>query len=105
MCASHLLNRLPMTAIGDKTPLEICSGRVARDHSSLRVFCCPAYVDVKKDMLDSEVNKLVFLEYEEDLKGCNKLWDPKNREFVSSRHDTLDEASIVKPIVSSRWRS
>ena len=104
MCASHLLNRLPMTAIGDKTPLEICSGRVARDHSSLRVFSCPTYVDIKKDIVDSKANELVFLGYKKNLK-CYKLWDSKNMEFVSSRHDTLDEASIVKPIVSSRWRS
>jgi len=47
------------------------------------------YVDVKKDMLDFKVNKLVFLKYKKNLKGY-KLWDPKNREFVSSRHVTLD---------------
>jgi len=51
--------------------------------------------------LDSKVNKLVFLGYKEDLKGY-KLWDLKNKEFVSSRHVTLDEASIVKPIVSQQ---
>jgi len=51
--ASHLLNELPMTAIGGKTPLEIWSSRAARDHGSLRVFDCPAYVDVKKNILDS----------------------------------------------------
>jgi len=34
-----------------------------------RIFDCPVYVDIKKDMLDSKVNKLVFLGYEEDLKG------------------------------------
>ena len=49
--------------------MEIRSGRAARDHGSLRVFDCPAYIDIKKDMLDSKVNKLVFLGYEEDLKG------------------------------------
>jgi len=58
--ASHLLNRLPTTAIGDKTPLKIWSGGAARDHDSLRVFGCPVYVYVKKDMLESKVNKLVF---------------------------------------------
>ena len=66
MFASHLLNRLPTTVIGGKTPLEIWSGGAAREHDSLRVFDCPTYVDVKKDMLDSKVNKLVFLEYKED---------------------------------------
>jgi len=41
--------------------LEIWSGGAARDHGSLRVFGCLSYVDVKKDMLDSKVNKLIFL--------------------------------------------
>jgi len=47
----------------------------------LRVFGCLAYVDIKKDMLDSNMNKLVFLGYKEDLKGY-KLWDSKNKKFV-----------------------
>jgi len=51
--ASHLLNRLPTTLIGSKTLLEIWSSGVACDHGSLRVFGCPANVDIKKDMLDS----------------------------------------------------
>jgi len=97
--ASHLLNRLSMTTIGSKTPLEIWSRGAARDHGSLGVFGCPAYVDVKNDMLDSKVNKLVFLGYKEDLKGY-RLWDPKNKEFVSSRHVIFDETSMVKPTVS-----
>ena len=46
--ASHLLNRLPTTVIGDKTLLEIWSGGAAFDHSLLRVFGYPAYIDVKK---------------------------------------------------------
>ena len=50
--ANHLLNRLPMTAIGDKTLLEIWPGGAAREHGSLRVFGCLAFFDVKKDMLD-----------------------------------------------------
>jgi len=67
--ASHLLNRLPKTVIEGKTLLEIWSGGAARDHSSLKVFDCRVYVDVKKDILDSKANKLVFLGYKEDLKG------------------------------------
>ena len=79
--------------------MEIWSGGAAYDHGSLSVFSCPAYVDIKKDKLDSKVNKLVFLGYKEDLKGY-KLWDPKNREFISSRHVTLNEASFMKPTIS-----
>ena len=90
-----------MAAIRGKTPLEICSGEVACNHSSLRVFGCPTYIDVKKDMLDSKVNKLVFLGYKKDLKGY-KLWDLRNKEFVSSRRITLDEASMGKPTISQQ---
>ena len=97
--ASHLLNRLPTIAIGDNTPLKIWSGGATRDHGSLRAFGCPTYVDIKKDMLDFKVNKLVFLGYKEDLKGY-KLKDLKNKEFVSSRYVTLDEGSMVKPTIS-----
>jgi len=83
--ASYLLNRLLITAIGGKTLLETWSDGAARDHVSLRVFGCPTYVDVKKDMLDFKVKKLVFLGYKEDLKGY-KLWDPKTKSL--SRTDT-----------------
>ena len=47
------------------------------------------------------MNKLVFLRYKADLKGY-KLCDPKNKEFISSKHVTLNEASMVKPIVSQQ---
>ena len=49
MYGSHLLNRLPTTAIGGKTLLDFWSGGAARDHDSLTVFGCSVYVDVKKD--------------------------------------------------------
>ena len=48
-CGSHLLNRLPLTAIGCMTPMKICSGGVARDHGLLWVFGCPAYICAKRD--------------------------------------------------------
>ena len=69
MYASHLLNRLPKTTIGGKILLEIWSGGAANDNGSLRVFGCPACFDVKNDMLDPKVNKLIFLGYKKDLKG------------------------------------
>ena len=57
MYASHLLNRLPTSAIGGKTPLEIWSSSATRDHDSLRVFSSPADVDVKEGMFDPKANK------------------------------------------------
>ena len=35
------------------------------------------------------------------MKGY-KLWDLNNKEFVLSKHVTLDEASMVKPTVSQQ---
>ena len=82
MHASHLLNRLPTTAIEGKTPLEIWLGGATRNRDSLRVFGCLAYVDVKKDMLDSIVNKLIFLGYKEDLKGYQVMGFKKQRVYL-----------------------
>jgi len=58
--ANHSLNRLPMTIIEGKTPMEIWSGGAACNHGSLRLSGCPAYVDVKKNLLASNTKKLVF---------------------------------------------
>ena len=50
--ACYLVNRLPSSAIGGKTPLEVWSGKAAQDYDSIRVFGYPAYYHVKKDKLD-----------------------------------------------------
>jgi len=50
--ACHLVNRLPLPAIGGKTPLEVWSEKVAQDYDSLRLFECPTYYHVKEDKLD-----------------------------------------------------
>ena len=43
---SYLVNRLPSTAIGGKTPIEMWSGRHAQDYDSLRKFKCPTYYHI-----------------------------------------------------------
>jgi len=43
MYASHLINRLSLSAIGDKTLIEMWRGKAALDYDMLRVFGCPAY--------------------------------------------------------------
>jgi len=43
----------------------LMSGGAVRDHSLLRLFSFSAYFDIKKDMLDSKVNKLVLWGYKE----------------------------------------
>jgi len=47
---SHLINR--STVIGDKTSLEIWSGKAAQDHDLLREFGNPTYFSAK----DGKVN-------------------------------------------------
>ena len=36
--ACYLVNMLPSSAIGEKTPLEVWSGKTAADYDLLRVF-------------------------------------------------------------------
>ena len=60
--ACYLVNRLPSSAIGGKTPLEVWSRKTAPDYDSLRVFGCPAYYHVKEDKLDSRAKKVFALE-------------------------------------------
>ena len=47
--ACHLINMLPSSAIGGKTPLEVWSGKVTQDYELLQVFGYLAYYHVKKD--------------------------------------------------------
>jgi len=61
--------------VGDKTPLDICSGGVAQDYDLLRVFGCLAYFSVKDDKLNLREKKFVFLGVLKNLKGYNlRLW-------------------------------
>ena len=39
----YLVNRLPSSAIGGKTPVKVWSERVTQDNNSLQVFVYPAY--------------------------------------------------------------
>jgi len=56
-----LVNRLPSSAIGGKTPLEIWPEKAAQNYDSLRVFGCPAYYHVKEDKLDLKAKNEVFV--------------------------------------------
>ena len=54
----YLINRLPSSAIEDKTPLEAWSEKVAQNYDSLWVFGCLAYYHVKEDKLDLRAKKM-----------------------------------------------
>jgi len=99
--ACHLVNRLPSSAIGGKTPLEAWSGKAAVDYDLLRVFGCPAYYHVKEDKLDPRAKKGVFVGFKRGTKGF-KIWDQKDNKFILSRDVTFDEASLMKPTVSQQ---
>jgi len=67
--ASHLINRLPSSVIGGKTPMKIWSGKVATDYDMLRVFGCPPYYHVSDEKLEPQARKVVFLGFQRGAKG------------------------------------
>ena len=85
--ACHLVNRLPSSARGGKTPLEVWLEKVAQNYNSLRVFGCLAYYHVKDNMLDPRVKKRVFVGFKKRVKGY-KILDPKDRKFILRRDVT-----------------
>ena len=93
--ACHLINRLPSAAIGDRTPLEVWSGKPVSDYDSLHVFGSIAYYHVKESKLDSRAKKAIFLGFSSGVKGY-RLWCPSSRKIVSSRDVTFDESSMLK---------
>ena len=93
--ASHLINRLPSAAIGDKTPIEMWSGKHAQDYDSLCIFGCPADYHVKYGKLDSRARKAIFVGFKGGVKGF-KLWDLEDKKFMCSKDVTFDEVSIMQ---------
>ena len=57
--ASHLING--STAIGDKDPLKIWSGKDAQDHTLLRKFESPTYFRAKDGKVNPRAKRYVFL--------------------------------------------
>ena len=84
---SHLINRLSLSAIEGKTPMEIWSEKSAQDYDILRIFGCLAYYHIKLDKLDSRTKKAVFLDFKRGVKGY-ALWDLKDKNIVISRDVT-----------------
>ena len=50
---SHLINRLPSSAIGGKTQMEMWSGKAVTNYDMLRVFGCPTYYHVSDGKLEA----------------------------------------------------
>ena len=75
--ACYLVNRLPSSAIGDKTHIEVWSEKSAQEYDSLRVFGCPVYYHVKEDKLDPIAKKRVFVGFK---RGCLLYTSPSPRD-------------------------
>eukprot|EP00253_Pinus_taeda_P030340 PITA_30340 len=84
--ACYLVNMSPSSALEDKTPQEVWTGKKP-SLSHLRVFGCDAYVHVPKEKrtkLDSKSEKCIYIGYKDGLKGY-KIWNPVTRKVVYSR--------------------
>jgi len=94
--ACYLVNRSPSSALEDKTPQEVWTGKKP-SLSHLRVFGCDAYVHVPKEKrtkLDSKYEKCIFIGYKDGLKGY-KLWNPVTQKVVYSRDVVFREVKDV----------
>ena len=69
MYASHLINELPSTTIGSKTPLDVWSGKAVQGHGVLREFRSPAYFSAKDGIVNSRAKKFVFLGVKRNMKS------------------------------------
>ena len=99
--ACHLINRLPSTAIGGKTPLEKWSGKPATDYETLHVFGCTAYYHVKESKLDPRARKALFMGITSGVKGY-RLWCPETKKINFSRDVTFDESTMLKKVTNGR---
>ena len=94
--ACYLVNRSPSSALEDKTPHEVWTGKKP-SLSHLRVFGCDAYVHVPKEKrtkLDNKSERCIFIGYKDGLKGY-KLWNPETRKVVYSRDVVFREVKDV----------
>jgi hypothetical protein len=92
----YLVNRSPSSALDDKTPHEVWTGKKP-SLQHLRVFGCDAYVHVPKEnrsKLDKKDEKCIFIGYKDGVKGY-KLWNPETKKTVYSRDVVFREVKDV----------
>ena len=73
--ARHLVNHLPSSAIGGKTPVEVWFEKPATDYNSLHDFGSTAYYHRKESKLDPRAKKVLFMGITSGVKGYH-LWCP-----------------------------
>ena len=75
--ACYLVNRSPSSALDDKTPQEVLTGKEP-SFTHIKVFVFDAYIHVPKknrSKLDKKAEKCNFIGYKYGFKGY-KLWNP-----------------------------
>jgi hypothetical protein len=75
--ACYMLNRSPSSALDDKTPHRVWTGKKP-SLTHLKVFDCQAYVHIPKEnksKLDKKVQNFIFIGYKDGLKGY-QFWNP-----------------------------
>ena len=90
LTASYVCNRLPSTAIANKTPFELWTGEIA-DISHLRVFGCVCYVHVPAQLrtkLDARSRKCVFMGYH--THGF-RVYNPQTEKYYIPRDVDFDK--------------
>jgi hypothetical protein len=94
--ACYLVNRPPSSALGDKTPQEVWTGKEP-SLTHIKVFGCDACVHVPKEnrsKLDKKAEKCIFIGYKYGLKGY-KIWNPETKKVVYSRDVVFREMKDV----------
>jgi hypothetical protein len=94
--ACYLINRSPSSALDDKTPQEVWTGKKP-SLTHLKVFGCDAYVHVPKEnrsKLDKKAEKCIFIGYKDGLKGY-KIWNPETNKVVYRRDVVFREMKDV----------
>jgi hypothetical protein len=92
----YLVNQSPSSALDDKTPHEVWSGKKP-SLQHLRVFGCDAYVHVPKEnrsKMDNKAEKCIFIGYKDGVKGY-KLWSLETKKTVYSRDVVFREVKDV----------
>jgi hypothetical protein len=92
----YLVNRSPSSALDDKTPQEVCTGK-GPSLTHLKVIGCDAYVHVSKEnrsKMNKKAKKCIFIEHKDGLKGY-KLWNPETKKVVYSRDVVFREMKDV----------
>jgi len=83
----HLINRLPSSVIGGKTPIEVFFLE-----KLIKIMTRLGYLDV----LPAITRAKVFLGFKRGVKGY-KIWDLKDKKTILSRDVTFDEALMKNP--------